>query len=215
MAIFKPRTPEEEAEREAAKREKEAQERQKKFEKAWTAFWAAPPGQARRAFEDGDHVFQVAFDVINTTSWVGGIMGTRATKRQADPSAVLNAICQEGWELINGDFVFITQKTQSRDFFLASGQITSVEGTVMGYYLFRRCPENQVGDSLETLRDRIWAQLGFAEIERPPNELPGRSSAQPAQPMDEPGGPTVKCPDCGQVFVSESVFLAHKRAMHG
>lgn len=196
MAIFKQKTPEELAAREEDKR-------QKKFQSAWDAFWNSPPGQARQAFEAGDHVFQVSFDVVNTTAWVGGIMGTRATKRRSDPSAILNAVCHEGWELINSDFVFVMQKTQSRDFLLSSGQNTAVEGTVMGYYVFRRCPENQVADSQEALSARIWAELGFAQRQASPS---------PAQLPE--GAEGIACADCDQVFATVEDLAAHIETAH-
>ena len=50
------------------------------------AFLRTPVGQARAAFERGDHVFQCALDV------------------GADTLRLLNAIAREGWELVSGSF---------------------------------------------------------------------------------------------------------------
>jgi hypothetical protein len=63
-----------------------------------------------------------------------------------DPAAILNSVCNEGWELVNGSFVFHELGSESRDKFLASGQDIAVKGTVIGYYVFRRCEENKRSD---------------------------------------------------------------------
>lgn len=147
MGLLK-KTPEELAEKAEAKREKQ-------LKKAMDAFWASPPGLARTAFENEDHVFQYSIDVVDQTAWTGGLIGTRATRRQADPSAIINAVCDEGWELVNGDFVFLMTGQQSRDYLLSSGQNTAVRGTVMGYYLFRRCEDNRLADSDQDLLERL------------------------------------------------------------
>jgi hypothetical protein len=63
-----------------------------------------------------------------------------------DPAAILNSVCNEGWELVNGSFVFHELDSESRDKFLASGQNIAVKGTVIGYYVFRRCEGNKRSD---------------------------------------------------------------------
>jgi hypothetical protein len=52
-------------------------------------------------------------------------------------------VCHEGWELVNGSFVFLELGSESRDKFLASGQQVAVKGTVEGYYLVKRCETNK------------------------------------------------------------------------
>jgi hypothetical protein len=52
-------------------------------------------------------------------------------------------VCDEGWELVNGSFVFVEQGQQSRDKFMSSGQNVAIKGSTVGYYLFRRCEANQ------------------------------------------------------------------------
>ena len=69
--------------------------------------------------------------------------GSTTFKSTSDPTEILNAVCKEGWELVNGSFVFVEQGSQSRDKFMSSGQNIAVKGTVIGYYLFRRCEENR------------------------------------------------------------------------
>ena len=61
----------------------------------------------------------------------------------SDPSDVLNSVAHEGWELVNGCFVFVEQGQQSRDKFMSSGQNVAIKGTTVGYYLFRRCEANK------------------------------------------------------------------------
>jgi hypothetical protein len=64
--------------------------------------------------------------------------GGRTTRSSTDPVDVLNAVCGEGWELVNGSFVFVEQGQESRDKFMSSGQNVAITGTTIGYYLFRR-----------------------------------------------------------------------------
>jgi hypothetical protein len=71
------------------------------------------------------------------------MVGSRTSKKTADPVAILNSVCHEGWELVNGSFVFVEEGQQSRDKFLASGQNVAIKGTTVGYYLFRRRDENR------------------------------------------------------------------------
>jgi hypothetical protein len=52
-------------------------------------------------------------------------------------------VCNEGWELVNASFVFHELGSESRDKFLATGQNIAVKGTVIGYYVLRRCEDNR------------------------------------------------------------------------
>src|SRR5947208_12518137 len=49
------------------------------------------------------------------------MIGSSTSQRTADPTDVLNAVCREGWELVNGSFVFVEQGQQSRDKFMSPG----------------------------------------------------------------------------------------------
>ncbi len=70
-------------------------------------------------------------------------------------------MCNEGWELVNGSFVFLETGSQSRDKFMRSGQQIAVSGTVWGYYVFKRCDANKrdttnpwdVPEALEAVAD--------------------------------------------------------------
>lgn len=108
------------------------------------AFFASPAGQARAAFERGDRLFQFVIDVKETKAVVIPMGGATTTATTTDPVAILNSVCNEGWELVNGSFVFHELGSESRDKFLASGQNVAVRGTIVGYYLFRRSEESQV-----------------------------------------------------------------------
>jgi len=103
-----------------------------------SGFAASPVGRARTAFERGDAVFQYSIDVMSQQAIIVIMMGSATTKKTSDPSDILNAVCREGWELVNGSFVFVEEGQQSRDKFMASGQNVAVKGTTFGYYLFRR-----------------------------------------------------------------------------
>lgn len=144
MALRK--SPEEKAARLAAREQEAARaaelDRQKAIERARQDFLATPAGRARQAFDDGDHVFQCSFDVLNQGAVIVAMIGSTNTKRTSDPTAILNSVCREGWELITGSFVFVEEGSQSRDKFMSSGQNIAVKGTTMGYYLFKRCEAN-------------------------------------------------------------------------
>jgi hypothetical protein len=141
MALISKKTPEQRAieagikeqEREAAQEQREkaaaeqqVREREQRREQVRQAFFAAPAGQARLAFERGDHVFQYSIDAMKTT----------------DPVTTLNFVCNEGWELVNGSFVFVEEGQQSRDK-VGGGQNVATKGTTVAYYLFRRAEANQ------------------------------------------------------------------------
>ena len=107
------------------------------------AFLASPTGQARQAYERGDQVFQCSFNIVNQQAIVVTMVGAKTSSQTADPTEILNHVCREGWELVNGDFVFVQTGQQSRDKLLSSGQNVAVAGSVVGYYLFRRCEANR------------------------------------------------------------------------
>ncbi len=130
-----------EEERAAAERERAA----KQAERDKRAFVASPIGQARTAFAQGDHLFQAEFEVMNQTAEIVAMMGSFNTSKANNPTAVLNGIVREGWELINGSFAFVPEGEQSRDKFMSSGQNVAIRGKMMGYYLFRRCEANKAG----------------------------------------------------------------------
>jgi hypothetical protein len=142
MPFGRAKTPEEIAAQEQQKAleraEKEQQRAAEVAERERRAFEASPPGRARRAYEAGDQIFQFSMDVMNQDAVIVAMVGSAAPQRSADPSAVLNAVCREGWDLINGSFVFVEQGQQSRDKFMSSGQNVAIKGETVGYYLFRR-----------------------------------------------------------------------------
>ena len=152
MALLKRETPEEKEarqqqkanEREARDKEKAIQARSAAIEKMRGEFFASPAGRAREVFERGDFVFQYVLDVYSTQTFtlpmVKSYSGPKSTN---DPSDILNSVCHEGWELVNGSFVFVQTGSESRDKFMASGQHIAVSGTVLGYYLFKRCEANK------------------------------------------------------------------------
>jgi hypothetical protein len=130
-------------EKEAAQQEAERRREEERIRKEYQAFLETPVGQARTAFELGDHVFQASFDVMSQKAVVVAMVGSTTKKDANDPTAILNLICQEGWELVTGSFVFIEEGSQSRDKFMSSGQNIAVKGKTVGYYLFRRSDANR------------------------------------------------------------------------
>lgn len=124
-----------------AAREAERHERARAQQEA--AFWASPAGRARTAFERGDALFQFELDVRDSQTFTIPMFKTGAITRAKGASDVLNSIARQGWSLVNGSFVFHETGSESRDKFMASGQHIAVQGTVVGYYLFRRDPESR------------------------------------------------------------------------
>jgi hypothetical protein len=145
---FKRATPEEKAAREREKadeaKRKAGVEQEAARSKLREDFFRSPAGQARVAFEAGAHVFQCSIDVYKTEAVVVSMVGAYAKPTATtDPSAILNSVCNEGWEVVNGSFVFLELGSESRDKFMASGQQVAVKGTIIGYYLFKRCEANK------------------------------------------------------------------------
>jgi hypothetical protein len=112
--------------REQAQAEQQVRELAQRREQVRSAFFAAPAGQARLAFERGDRAFQCMIDAMKTT----------------DPVTTLNFVCNEGWELVNGSFVFVEEGQQSRDK-VGGGANIVTKGTTVAYYLFRRAEANR------------------------------------------------------------------------
>ena len=151
--MFKKMTPEEQAVKDAAKattrakKDREAARRREEQERA--EFLGTPVGQAQSTYDDGGHVFQYSLDVMNQSAVIVSMIGSATTKRTSDPSEVLNAVCAQGWELVNGSFVFVHEGEQSRDKFLSSGQNVATKGRIVGFYLFRRCEANRLAAARE------------------------------------------------------------------
>ena len=131
MAIFRGKSLEEKA---ADERRKDEEREQKEHER-WVR---SAPGQARLSYERGDVVFQCAVDLAVHRGVIVPMTGGFTSTQDKDPSKVLNEVCAEGWVLATGSVVFVPSRQESRDKLLASGQQTTISGSTMGYYLFRR-----------------------------------------------------------------------------
>jgi hypothetical protein len=153
------------AEAKATKQQEAERERQRReAQKALEAYYRTPPGQARLAFDRGDHVFQYSLDVMSQQAIIVAMVGSTTSQRSMDPTAVLNAVCHEGWELVNGSFVFVEQGQQSRDKFMSSGQNVAIKGTTVGYYLFTRCEANRrVANQRATTQSKWPTRVGADE----------------------------------------------------
>ena len=160
MALLKKDAPEEVAAKEQPKHERAAAKQEKKqaeaFDKAWNAFWASPAGRARLAYRAGGQVFQYHIDVMNQTAIIVKMVGSATSSKTGDPTAILNSVCREGWEIVSADFPFVMTGQQSRDKFLSSGQNVAIGGTVLGFYVFKRCDANQVNETDVELSQRLY-----------------------------------------------------------
>ena len=137
---FNRKSPEDRAQADAAKAD---QKRRDQIEKARKAFFASPAGQAQVAYERGDQIFQYSHSVMSQQAIVVKMVGAKTAAATTDPVDILNSVCHEGWDLVNGSFVFIEQGQESRDKFMSSGQNVAIKGAVVGYYLFRRAEANR------------------------------------------------------------------------
>jgi hypothetical protein len=145
--MFSKATQEEQAAKDAAKAAKRAEKEREaastRAQKEREAFLCTPVGQARTAFDRGDHLFQYAHDVESQDAVIVSMVGSTTSRSSSDPSEILNAVAREGWELVTGSFVFREQGQQSRDKFLSSGQNVAIKGTTVGYYLFRKAERHR------------------------------------------------------------------------
>jgi hypothetical protein len=147
MAMFNTKTPEQKAAAEADKTRRaaaaQAERERAQGERERQAFLNSPVGQAATAFGRGDHILQYAQNVMSQQAIIVAMVGSNTTKTTQDPTEVVNRVCDQGWELVNGSFVFVEEGQQSRDKFMSSGQNVAIKGATIGYYLFRRCPDNR------------------------------------------------------------------------
>ena len=161
------KTPEEKAQRDAIRAQQQREAEQRRLSQARQElrddFFKTPAGQARLAFERGDQVFQYALNVMSQKAIIVAMVGSNVAQKTADPSVILNSVCAEGWELVNGSFVFVETGQQSRDKFMSSGQNVAVSGATVGYYLFKRCEANRASQLAEP-----WTQtdsgVGIQEV---------------------------------------------------
>ncbi|MFE3017105.1 hypothetical protein [Streptomyces sp. NPDC059256] len=147
VALISKKTPEQQAQAVAEKERKqqvaEEKRRANQLERERQAFMSTPVGQARQSFERGDLVYQCSIDVMSQQAIIIKMVGSTTAQSTNDPVVVLNAVCREGWELVNGSFVFVEQEQLSRDKFMSSGQNVAIKGRTVGYYLFKRSDENR------------------------------------------------------------------------
>lgn len=123
---------------------------QKRVDKDAAAFSETPVGQARMAFNMGYRFFQTQFEVRHQTGATLAMAGAFTASKDNDPTALLNAIADEGWDLVTASFVFVTTGEASRDKFASSGQNIAISGSTVGYYVFRRSEQHQTRDTAET-----------------------------------------------------------------
>jgi hypothetical protein len=139
------RTAEDKAAKEEQKAAKEGEKRlvqeQARLAAEEAAFNASPPGQARIAKQSGQRFFQIVMPIENVDrTWTAKLsheMHTRVKDTSDVVGAILTAVEDEGWELIQAGYVFRETGGASRDKFLASGQQIAVLGDTLGVYLFK------------------------------------------------------------------------------
>jgi len=94
---------------------------------------------ARRAFENGDAVFQCELELQATTGKAADFgAGTYSSTAASDVNPALNAIAAQGWKLASSSVAFVHESTDSRDRLLRSGQAAAVSGRLVGVYVFTR-----------------------------------------------------------------------------
>jgi hypothetical protein len=185
------KTDEEKLAKAAAKEQQRRDENERRrlieIERQREAFFRTPAGRARRAFERGDQVFQYSHDVMSQKAIVIPMVGAKNSATTTDPVDILNSVCREGWELVNGSFVFVEQGQESRDKFMASGQNVAIRGTTVGYYLFRRHEPSRASTPADPWLD------GVDDVEEIDVLVCEKCGAE----VDEDAA---TCPSCGEPF---------------
>ena len=137
------------AEKEAKQARKEAQQADlqsrkeaEQAERERQNWLASPPGQASSAKENGQRYFQALLSVEEARRTTASIlfhdMGRNSRKVISNEvGGVLEAIEDQGWELVHTAAAFRQTRQDSRDKFLASGQQVAIEGETVGVYLFK------------------------------------------------------------------------------
>lgn len=100
-------------------------------------FARTPVGQARAAHADGLTLFQTSLNLRGATTDLVPLGPSLDDDESDDPNDVLNGVEAEGWDLHSAGFVFISELEQHEEKFLA-GQLTTVNGRTVGYYVFQR-----------------------------------------------------------------------------
>ena len=147
MAFMRKKTPEELAAEEEQRAEAEARYREvvaraqerrgtsaeqlaaeaaaKDLETRRAEYLSLPGTQARAAFDRVDGLLQCSIEFVPGRAVVVTVVGDGISHQVATPAEVLNSIDREGWDLVTGSFV-------------------PGSGTMIGLYLFKRCPEHRV-----------------------------------------------------------------------
>ena len=134
-------------EREAERRERDAQrvreeaeraerDRQAQEQRQRAAFLATPVGAATAAKEAGQTFLEVQLEVGGHVGSAGfGSIDSRRTTTSS--AATLGEIERLGWRLEHASYFFmITGETSTARVFM-SGEATAVNGVIVGVYLFR------------------------------------------------------------------------------
>lgn len=126
--------------------EETVKKRRKQDDAAAKAFAASPPGRARAAFQAGNGFFQYSGALAETSRSASAVVvGTATSSGQRHKTQVhtdvLSQIEDEGWRLEDVGYVFEPTGSVSRDKFLSSGQTETINGRIVGIYLFRRAEE--------------------------------------------------------------------------
>jgi len=189
------------AARQAKAQAREEAARQRVEDQAAAAFWGSPQGQARSAYQVGQHFFQIELPIWQTqrsvTSLLSGDVSTE-TKISGRQLHLLELIEAEGWRLENVGYVFQQTGAVSRDKFLSSGQTVGVTGEIVGIYLFRRA---------EQQRRELGTMQAETESVQPPltdEQAPSATETEetPAQP------PTVRVLDASGDLIGGGYLLS-------
>jgi hypothetical protein len=127
---------EREAERARAKAEASEQARQAEQARRYAQYLRTPVGAAAAAKEAGQVFFEIQLEVgghTGSASW-GMASGQRTA---ASSAAMLGEIERVGWRLEHASYFYMVTGETSTARTFASGEATVVQGTTVGVYLFR------------------------------------------------------------------------------
>ncbi|MBM7276132.1 hypothetical protein JTZ10_00010 [Gordonia rubripertincta] len=104
---------------------------------------------ARQAFESGNQIFQVSFDLMSVAGSVSMLgshaapSGAHSEAAEFDVNDLLNEIVSEGWYLHSMATSYLPESEVSRKKFWTTGEQTASTGTLIGTYVFLRDDDDE------------------------------------------------------------------------
>lgn len=118
--------------------QRDADRRRKAAEKQIKRYWSSLSGMARRAYDNGESLYEWSATPMSISSSVSSVYGRSHNRRGFSVVGTLTAIERSGWRLEHAGYAFVGGTSASRDKMFTSQQEYTTSGEVKGFYLFRR-----------------------------------------------------------------------------